>query len=234
MKTINLIAILFLSVITSLHAGSFEIKVKDFDSSDIDKNADELMEDLEYFLEKPLNWCKVKPSGEINVMHQTATTSRIKMGFEIKCDHGDARRKLKKFWNKYENFLYRYETLIDNRIERMYPDYQLRWGLAINNYMFIQLYNLDAFGGSLGTYNCNVFFRLKFGEDYETIPFRINMPGNTLTVIPSNTIPDRTHYVYYFTFNIPTEILTSGKVDMDIERVWHLVNREKFIKGSQY
>lgn len=234
MKTIINTFLLIILVNISF-AGSFEVNIKNHDRSDINETLDYLMEDLEFFLDKPLNWCNIKPTSDVSIIYKREIKSRIKMGFEIKCDHNEARKEFKKFWKKYDSFLQKHTSLVDQRMEIKYPDFKLKWGMAINDYMFIQLYNKKSFGGSHTFYNKCVFFTLDFNDgEYESETLRINMPGNTLTIIPTNTIPDRTHYVYYFNLDVPTKILEDDEVDIDINRVWHLVNHQSYIKGSQY
>jgi len=230
------VAIMFVIMMfaAAADAGDFEVKVSNFDKTNINATADDMMEDMEYFLKEPLNWCEVTPVGELSIMHQNKSYSRVQLSFEIKCDHENVRKKFKKFWNQYEDFMYKNQNLVDSRISREYPDYELRWGMEINDYMFIQLHLMSAFGGSNTFNNQCVFFRLKIGDEFETIPFRADMPGSMLKIIATNTIPNRTQYVYTYLFDIPTMLIEDGELDIDVERVWHLVNREKYIRRVDY
>lgn len=221
--------ILFI-VLFTISVFSAELKVTGFDTRDSEKTANELIEDLGYFLDKPLNWCKVTPTGDINLIRQDLNDSKVLIKFKVECDHSEARMKLKKFWNKYDSFLHSNGELVDWKIERMYPDYQLRWGFAMNDYTFIQLYLLSNFGGDKSNHNKCVFFRLIINDEMKTIPFRINMPGSTMKIIPSNTIPNEVDYEYSFVVSIPNEYLKEGNLDIKVKRVWHLVNGERYKK----
>lgn len=229
MKIIILIYILFIYTFSY----SINMKVVGFNvHQDVRVTANDIVNELSALLEQPLNWCTVKPTGEINVLRKGITHSNVFITVKVKCDHTEARKLFKDIWNRYDTFLNDHGDIVDNVMERRYPGYHLNWGYGLNGYDFIQLKLLPNFGGSTSFANKMLFFRLTINAEYETIPMRVGMSGNLIKIIATNGIPNRPpEEIRKFLISVPNKLLKSGDIDIKIDRVWHLVNNEEYIRS---
>lgn len=227
----KVILIIISLVIASTTAANFKLKVNGYNHDEnVEKTAWAVVNELEPLLNKPLNWCTVKPTGDMQALRKGHNSTKVIISVDVKCDHRVARKLLKKIWNKYDRFLWRHGKIVDSIMERQYPDYHLNWGYLLNEYTFIQLKLLRNFGGTTTFHNKCLFFRLTFNDDVETLPMRIDMPGNLLKIVPTNSIPNRPSVkTYKFLVTIPNKYLDDGELDIKLDRVWHLVNNERYI-----
>lgn len=228
MKTILLIGIL----ITSIFANTYTVNINNYKPNlDVEKTAKVIVSELRPLLDEPLNWCTVEPTNDITALRKGRNFTKIILSVNVKCDHTTARKLLKNIWNKYDTFLHEHGNIVDSIMERQYPDYHLNWGYGLNDYNFIQLKLLSHFGGTTSFNNKCLFFRLTLNDEFETIPMRIDMPGNLLKIIPTNEISNRPPIKNYrFILTVPNKYLESGKLNIKLDRVWHLVNNEQFIR----
>ncbi len=226
------ITILILSLAFTVNAAKYKIAVANYDRQSIDSTLIVMLGELKYFLDEPLNWCDVYPIDEFSVVEQGSIYSKVSIKMQADCDESIARRKFKEFWVKYDKFLYEHGDRVDELLENIYPDYKLYWGMAMNSYNFIQLKIQPNFGATGSTYEKVLFFRLKLNNEYLTDPMRLEMPGSLLNTIPTNTIPDRFTRSAQYVFVIPTKLLKSDELSIDVQRQWHLVSKETFIKSS--
>ena len=224
------ITILILFLTLTVNAAKYKVSVSNYDKQDVDSTLASLMNDLKYFLDEPLHWCEVKPTDYFEVIEQGPIYTRVQVQVEANCNESVARRKFMEFWIKYDKFLYEYGNRVDAMIENIYPDYKLYWGIAINSYNFIQLKIQPDFGGTNSSSEKVLFFRLKLNDEYLTDPMQLSMPGSLLNTIPTSTIPEIFNRQEYYQLVIPTKLLQSGELGIDIQRQWHLASREKFIK----
>ncbi len=226
------ITILILSLAFTVNAAKYKIAVANYDKQSIDSTLIVMLSELKYFLDEPLNWCDVYPIDELSVVEQGSIYSKVSIKMQADCDESIVRRKFKEFWVKYDKFLYEHGDRVDELLENIYPDYKLYWGMAMNSYNFIQLKIQPNFGATGSTYEKVLFFRLKLNNEHLTDPIRLEMPGSLLNTIPTNTIPDRFTRSAQYVFVIPTTLLKSSELSIDVQRQWHLVSNETFIKSS--
>lgn len=226
------ITILILSLAFTVNAAKYKIAVANYDKQSIDSTLIVMLSELKYFLDEPLNWCDVYPIDELSVVEQGSIYSKVSIKMQADCDESIVRRKFKEFWVKYDKFLYEHGDRVDELLENIYPDYKLYWGMAMNSYNFIQLKIQPNFGATGSTYEKVLFFRLKLNNEHLTDPMRLEMPGSLLNTIPTNTIPDRFTCSAQYVFVIPTTLLKSSELSIDVQRQWHLVSNETFIKSS--
>jgi hypothetical protein len=226
------ITILILSLAFTVNAAKYKIAVANYDRQSIDSTLIVMLGELKYFLDEPLNWCDVYPIDEFSIVEQGSIYSKVSIKMQADCDESIVRRKFKEFWVKYDKFLYEHGDRVDELLENIYPDYKLYWGMAMNSYNFIQLKIQPNFGATGSTYEKVLFFRLKMNNEYLTDPMRLEMPGSLLNTIPTNTIPDRFTRSAQYVFVIPTKLLKSDELSIDVQRQWHLVSNETFIKSS--
>lgn len=225
---------LILVLVFIANSSNYKINVANVDDEQVDETLVALMEDLKPFIEKPLNWCEIKPTGEFVVMEKGPIYSRVRIQMNATCDESETRQKFREFWFKYRNFLHDHGDRVDDAIECMYPDYELTWGESINSYQFLKLGIRTVYGGTGSFHDKSLFFRLQINEEYLTDPMRLEMQGSTLKLIATNTLPDRLTSDAWFVFVIPTKLIKSNEFNVDVQRQWHLSAHEKFIKNTLY
>ena len=200
-------------------------KIRDYNDK-ISQQAIQFVRELAPLIDKPLSWCQIEPTGEIELISNYNSTSTFSVQMKVSCDERKQRAHLEALWYKYRKLLDNPDAnaIIHDLISNRYKDIKVKWGLALNDFTYLTIIKKSEYGGTLHYNNKVLFFKFVVnGNEYHEL-YRVEMQGNLLTTIETNQVPTVFTKKVKFLVEIDDNLL-SNNVDLDIIRVWH-TNRD--------
>jgi len=216
------IAITILITGLSSHSATFNIKRYNQENNSAVIKSKQFVDKLEILLERPMNWCKVTPT---KLIEHSRFNKKVKfiIDFNIKCDERRQREYLKALWMDYQIFLDDPDAylLVNKEFNEKYPDFKLKWGIALNSYDYLAIIKKPEYGGTLHFSNKVIFFHLSInGNTIDNKLYRVDMDGNILNTIETNQVRPIFTDNARFIVEIDEQLL-KNELDIDVIPVWH-------------
>ena len=178
--------------------------------------------EIKSFLEKPISWCKVEPTGESEVFPSgDPDVYIVKVTGKISCPGEQiAHDYFSSIVNKYKDFLF-YNSIVSDMISQKYPDLEFR--CIQMNHTFaarIRYKKRDEWPLGWNYRNKIKFFKMVLNDEFISPNLQVIREFGSLIATEDDPTYSRT-YPKEFTFKVYKKTVSKGSLKIRFEPVYH-------------
>lgn len=225
----NKIFALIIITLISAHSGeNVRLKIKDRVSREqvILDSALQYIKEIRMFIDKPLNWCSVEPTGEVDVFPtENEKIKKLVVTAELYCDEKIAHEYFESIAIRYKPFLLKYGRLVDQLIKKEYPDLWFQALMMNHTFAVLLKYERNYSGNKLHGQNEKMkLFRMVLNDKFTSPDVKKFQTSGFL--IDTHVGPFPAFFeTQKFSFLVYTKSL-KGSVNVRFEPVYHPTSEE--------
>jgi len=216
----KIFAILLILLVSSYAGRNVNINVRDQlgIQKSIEDSAAMFINEIRPFLETPMDWCTVEPTGEASVFPTGEQNVYIvQITAEMSCNEAMAYKYFKNITDRYKEFILNNSRFINGMITKQYPDLEFM-GLMMNHTFVVEICYNKEHGKHYRT-NQTKFFKMVLNDKFVSPDMKM---FRSLGDLITNGTPSPPFKVSEeFTFKIYKKTLAEDSFNIRFETVYH-------------
>lgn len=180
------------------------------------------IEEIKQFLETPMYWCTLEPTGESKVFAtENSEVYILQVTGEMSCHEKPAYDYFKSIANRYRKFLLAYGGGIDEMIQAKYPDLEFKCIMMNHTFAASIQYKKKKHEDTENYYNNKIkFFKMVLNDEFISPTLEIFRYNGSL--ISTHTNPGYSLKIRKeFTFKVYKKTISKGSLKVRFETVYH-------------
>lgn len=180
------------------------------------------IEEIKPFLETPMYWCTVEPTGESEVLATgNPEVYILQVTGEMSCHEKSAYDYFISIANRYKRFLLNHADIVDKMIQAKYPDLEFRCLMMNHTFATTIQYNKRKDWPTIYNYDNKIkFFKMVLNDEFISPNIEIFREHGAL--ISTYDDPKYSHKVRKkFKFKVYKKTISKGSLKIRFETVYH-------------